>query len=383
MARTAPDLLLLGSGATTGSGVRKRGAVLPSDDFFDSPLVQGALKSGRYPALTMLRQRIPSLSSDSLFEIWNNLYIHRGLVRAGVLTEQTEAKRSLAALCLRRTISRAPAGQKRHYAAQWEIRREREAAGLRESDGYYLSELALWDLRVLVREIYGSNGLDNRRAVYSKLWKPLRSRVRCVVNFNYDTTFDRSFRGRAKPRILHPHGSLEWTAVGIWRMQGRENEGWESWKHAQPDPGLDGLGFHRMDGGRWRLVQPLIVPPASFKEEVIGTSHTAGLEGPLLKEWRTLAQVLAAAERWIFIGFSFSSGDEHLIYLLRRLYRGQGVCCSFYNPVEAPGSQEIFARLMEITGYQSRLCCHPIPQGATIDAFTAKKGCPLWSRHAV
>jgi len=115
--------------------------------------------------------------------------------------------------------------------------------------------------------------------------------------------------------------------------------------------------------------QPLIVTPATFKEEVVGTSTIPGLlSGVLWHQWKQMEMAIRECDHWIFIGISFASGDDHLLALLKRYYKDKKnekkkkICCSIYNYNKKPIDKLNEAGVPII-------CIHSINKGETIDKF--------------
>ncbi|MBI3291879.1 MAG: hypothetical protein HYZ73_03600 [Elusimicrobia bacterium] len=180
-------LLMLGSGATAGSGYSFKSAgnscevSLPIDaKFFDQKSPTAQLLE-HYPALQCLKQRVAK-NVNSLCHTWTALYNYRGLANAGIVHEGTEVLETFAKLP---DDKRLKDWQKRHYKIQFEIRDFRPAE-------YFLSELAIWDLRCLVQEVYWEP--HGEEACYKEFWKELPKKFSveepfAVINLNYDTTF--------------------------------------------------------------------------------------------------------------------------------------------------------------------------------------------------
>lgn len=152
--------------------------------------------------------------------------------------------------------------------------------------------------------------------------------IAAVVNLNYDTTFDDSnvvqyyHPGDGQPAkekipLIRPHGSLKWTSRSGWR------QGWTGWSESYDGTSLNDMGYKPTgDPMLLEFRQPLIVPPAYFKEEVIGNSSMPGLQNLILRQqWRHLIQSLKDCNHWVFVGISFASGDDHLLWLLKSSYR--------------------------------------------------------------
>lgn len=364
-------VLFLGSGATKGSGIKKGKKDLPADsNFFKDPGVTKLLNSGAYPCLKLFRDKILKAGGfekdkESLFHTWNALFILRGLMQSGIVDLPSAAGKEF-----RLVFNKSwPCGyefQKEHYGHQFEIRDRRP-------DGYFLCELAIWDLRVLVKDVYGD--LQTGSNKYQEFWRRINQQVQvsAVVNFNYDTTFDDSLSGKfyypgdaqpdeSKKPLIRPHGSLKWKSVGRISKTGKCFVGWTSTFESID---LKNMGYKSIDpnGFELALEQPLIVPPSSFKEEVVGNSSLPGLCDPILWfQWQRLHDVIRAAEHWVFYGFSFASGDDHLKQLLRSAYGQQTIHCQNYAAKdEAPKN------LRDI--FRVNICKHKISKGDTIEKF--------------
>jgi len=368
-------MLFLGCGATAGSRIKKNGYALPTDSqFFESPLVTGLLGDWNYPALSLVRKLKPFQGQSGLYQTWNDLFIYRGLAQAGIIREDRSKIDELYHLA-NHDWRDGYEWRAKHYQHQFEIR---EASIPPE---YYLAELGIWDLRVLVKDVYSR--IDLRDEVYRALWTGLKKKVEvaAVVNLNYDTTFDDVLHGDfycpgdsnpAKGKIpkIRPHGSLKWTSRGTFKTGG----GFQDWTHSMSGTCLKDLGYRKTDDPSvLELLQPLIVPPAEFKEEVVGSSSIPGLTNPILRQqWLVLEHSLRESNHWIFIGFSFASGDDHLVFLLKRLYDSdKQIHCSCYH------RNHVCNTLRDIFGQHANVCGHDIPKHETIDSFLPREGCPL------
>ncbi|MBI3292555.1 MAG: hypothetical protein HYZ73_07085 [Elusimicrobia bacterium] len=387
-------ILFLGSGATASSGItgqteETKREDLPADsEFFASPLVRKDIKR-HYPALSLFRslkeQDAPSgsLARKSLYETWNDLFIYRGLAQANLFFETRNLKDSFYALANHNW----PTGcerQKEHYKFQFAIM---EAF---KPWQFYLAELAIWELRSLVRQTYLIDEMESKPDRI--LWGRLKKYLTAIINLNYDITFDTNvqdefyYPGNSEPRrdkipLIRPHGSLVWSSIGTWVHQ----RGWQGWRDSWEKTCEDQLGFRQLGDGNLELRQPLLVSPTYFKEEVVGNSSLPGLQSEILRpQWLKLEEVSRTSKHWIFIGASLSSGDDHLVYLLRRSYSQQQICVSWHKEGKKDKKEEIKKekikeRLKQITRTNAPpYCWHPINK--TIDKFLQKRSCHLLSQ---
>ncbi len=371
-------ILFLGSGATRGSGIRKNNFPLPVDSqFFESPLVTSLLEKRKCRAIKLVRNLDPFTAQPSLFRTWHDLFIYRGLAHAEVIEAPDSTLAEFNVLN----------GRDAHYKRQFTIK-AREAKPLT----YYLAELAIWDLRVLVKAVYQHQ--NPQSTAYEKFWRGIGKKISRVVNLNYDTTFDDVFAGRGqfyspsksaptrgKKPLIRPHGSLKWTSKAKFKVSDHCVGWWpckepghheEPWHHSEDEETtLERMGY-RGNLPIFDFSQQYIVSPAMFKEEVVGSSAGSGLGELLRHHWLELRKGLEESDHWIFVGISFASGDDHLVFLLRLLYGpNKYLHCSCYDEDHAcRGLKRIF-------GEHANICAHPIRRGQTIDSFLPRPGCPL------
>lgn len=339
-------LLFLGSGATAGSGITKNGISLPTDqNFFDdaddrkgvSKIIEQDDRKGvskiikqwenAYPALNLCREKISIIKVSSLYQTWNQLFIFRGLARAGLLEDKNLIKEF--EKLKGREWPQDYQWRETHYLHQFEIMKQGPKL-------YYLAELAIWDLRVLVKELYSelnnqnNNQNDNYyKTLNEKLGEALNKSI--VINLNYDTTFD-DFNGEGfspfeekeklcenlKKKIIRPHGSLKWISKCYWSLN---SNGWiQPWEETFEDINLENQGYQRTSHAEKLIFhQSNIVPPAYFKEEIIGNSTMPGLASQVLwNQWRHMEIALRQAEEIIFYGTSLASGDDHLNFMTKK-----------------------------------------------------------------
>lgn len=350
MDKTNKAVLFLGSGATKGAGlrIRKNGTTVsvPTDsEFFIHLSKIVPTWENDYSALNLYRdpnQRDRNQKEDSLYKTWNDLFVYRNLARAGMIREDHATIESFHKLSNHGFTSDYE-WRREHYFHQFQIINPEIRAE------YYLAELAIWDLRTLVKEVYDQridlNG-NEYLSFWDKIQKKLDVSIEAVVNLNYDTTFDDSFKdqgpwefyypGNGKSRIqkiplIRPHGSLKWTSHSHWEI----GKGWAGWVESFTDTGLHNMGYRRIEHD-WNTLdfrQSLIVTPADFKEEIVGNSTLPGLQSSILRnQWLAMNTALKECSNWIFVGISFESGDNHLLWLLNKNFgKNKNVFCSALN----------------------------------------------------
>lgn len=371
--------LFLGSGATAGSGIKKRGQSLPTDqNFFSEENEKNGVPKiiddweRKYPALHLCRQ-IRGIHSASLYQTWNQLFIYRGLALGGVIREDQETIRKFRSLANHEWPKNFE-WRAQHYELQFRLLHQ----SLLPIE-YFLAELAIWDLRTLIKEVYDDEDLDKSSEAYNNFLEKLKNnkainKPAAVINLNYDTTFDDVnskryyYPGDGKPAkgkvpIIRPHGSLKWTSQSCWHL----NQGWTGWKDSYDETPLTEMGYKPT--GKSMLLdfqQPLIVSPANFKEEVIGNSSILGLQNPILRQqWQYLNQILTDCDHWMFLGISFASGDEHLLWLLKHAYK----CCKTKISCFIKNDCQPVQKLIECLGHKIEMTAYKI-ENETIDKFT-------------
>lgn len=390
MTKNSKSVLFLGSGATSGSGIiissktnsetKEKG--LPSDgNFFDELEIFVNNWEKKYPALSLFRSLNKNFETPSLYQTWNDIFIYRGLAWSGVIRENANTREEFFNLANHTWPENNHQWRSDHYHFQFQIIRSEWPFE------YYLAELAIWDLRVLIQEVYDLDNykkVNRENCVYKKLWKDMRDKlnVSAVVNLNYDTTFDRVFfirnslqvdfyyPGDNKPSknnkpLIRPHGSLEWTSRSLFSIPQKSWIG--GWRHLFKNSPLSSLGYRQInDQNNLTFSQSLIVSPAMVKEEIVGNSSYPGLTNDILKfQWLKMNEILEKSNHWIFIGVSFASGDDHLSTLLKRLYnKDKKICCSIYGNDTRP-----LDFLVKHFGETIIICIHKIPTAKTIDHF--------------
>lgn len=152
----------------------------------------------------------------------------------------------------------------------------------------------------------------------------MKSERASVISFNWDLILDELLFGSALdkssygldrrkrgPRLIKPHGSLNWynrnTATPIKKEK----------KFSLAGTGeAEVFGFRPLrapKSTRGRQYMPLIIPPVYAKQ----------FEGPLFQKlWQETVRVLSTATEVRFLGFSLAEADFHARFVLR---------CGFYN----------------------------------------------------
>jgi hypothetical protein len=368
-------ILFLGSGATKASGILTQdGKELPTDgEFFDSCQVKRLVPPNDqpcgYPALRAARRQF-EIQNNELCKTWQDLFTAKSFSLSGVFKPELPED-----ILARLSPSSSYDGQREHYECQKEIFKSSNWPTATK-----LAELAIWDLRVLVKKVYERNpSLDPQDNAnrYQTFWDGVEHYVAAVVNLNYDTTFDESLLGRISCQIIRPHGSLGWSTANFWRL----NNGWihtAPWYSDEDSTPLDQLGYRRTAVPEiLSFRQSLIVTPEIFKETVVGNSSMRGLQDPILRyQWQQLRRSASKATHWLFFGLSLASGDDHLIFLLESLARENSptlhVSCfrhRLHEWWEQCPTRKVARRLSD------KPCIHPIT--SYIDEFTesAPQGC--------
>ncbi|MBF0169587.1 MAG: hypothetical protein HQK87_00615 [Nitrospinae bacterium] len=347
-------VLVIGSGATVGSGVTRDGERLPTDSgFFESPIVYGLLGEQGYPLLNIFREFIPATEHCSLCKTWNALFNLRGLVRAGVVRLDQKIVDTFHKLGNHEWPQRY-IFQQGHYSIPHTLH------------DYYIVECAIWELRVLFHDVYDPHHLKLYGSKYPTFWKGIERHISAVVNMNFDTTFDHGFGahwyypGDGVPvdgamEIIRPHGSLGWTSLS--KGCGSYDD-WH-WENTYEKTEFDELGFQRKGTtGPFDFRQAMIVPQPPGKEEVIGNSTVPGLGNQVLrKQWIAFERALRDSKRWVFVGFSMASGDDYLELLFRHcVSKETRIACSSYG-----GDYSLRNRLIEtLRDENPDISCFPI-----------------------
>lgn len=365
-------VFFLGTGATAGSGIKKNEYSLPTDsDFFCSTIVKKQLDN--YPALKKFREPKESndlMKTNSLCKTWEYIFNYRGLSRAKLkIDERISSKiNDLRNYSYTNWIG----NQKDHYKYQFDIMDNEKNNFLpkeQKSEGYYFGELAIWDLRVLLKQVYQE--YEKNEEFYTKFYNKIKHRKPIFVNLNYDTTFEDCFEKKNKLEIIKPHGSLKWITENNFSLNKND---WctPNWKDSKPKKNieLNDLGYRKTeDKDCFNFCQPLIVPSVHIKEEVVGNSSMQGLQHEILKEeWNKLVGALRNSNHWVFIGYSFASGDEHLIFLLKQLYNdNKQIHCCIYGSDTTPVKN--LAEILHNDNKPFSFCIHQIKKGEKLDTF--------------
>lgn len=145
-----------------------------------------------------------------------------------------------------------------------------------------------------------------------------------IISFNWDLVLDEMLFGsaldkgsygldrrRKGPRLIKPHGSLNW-----YRSSAATPIKDEKKFRLGGSGDAEVFGFRPLRAVRsskGRQYMPLIVPPVYAKQ----------FEGPLFQKlWQETVRVLSTASEVRFLGFSLAEADFHARFVLR---------CGFYN----------------------------------------------------
>ena len=171
-----------------------------------------------------------------------------------------------------------------------------------------------------------AKALANTPAWLTTLIDRLRAEQAQIISFNWDLVIDELLFGQhlsksdygfgrrnAGPRLIKPHGSLNWYTQPTGRHLKKEKK----FKLFGQD-GAKVYSFkpYRAPKSLRRDYMPLIIPPLfhkSFDEEVFR---------PL---WQEAVSILSTAAKVTFLGYSLANADFHARFILR---------CGFHNQEE-------------------------------------------------
>ncbi len=321
-------VVIVGTGASIGSGYKRCGHTLPGDrGFFGNPVVRELLGSGRYPALQLMLESFPKLhpmglDSVGLEEVWTFLeFAGKEFLRESV-DFRLERDKWLEAI--RRPELQA---DDEHCLCK----RYREDQTIPPSDRIDLLLLAGWDLRRLLSRVYDDltpphgtlpsyDHANRYRALLDK-FQIDKNDSRIFISLNYDTVLEHALneaqilwhyshvhtrfsRDPHSIRILKPHGSLN------WRFRGNEPP-----VEIETDYTLTPIACRSYEENRFE--EAMIIPPTQIKQAIM----VAETQPPELVQlfraiWREAVDVLATASRVFVIGYSFPPTDLHLHTLL-------------------------------------------------------------------
>lgn len=333
-------VVILGTGATCGSGYTRNGNRLPGDrGFFGNPGV-GVLMGHRHAALDMMLNSFrrlygaEDLESVGLEEVWTFLeFAGNGLFRDAVdLTEE----RALWLQAIRKDETRTE--DEHCQPRKW--REDRTQPSAAEMN---LLLVAGWDLRRLLSRVYGQLSPpenDNRYEALLRKYEITKDATTTFISLNYDTVLEdalhrasiswhyryvstESKREPAGVRILKPHGSLN------WRFRGNEPR-----VQISTDYSLEPVACRSYEINQFE--EALIVPPTQIKQTItVAETQVPEITGLFTSIWQDMMETLATASRVFVIGYSFPPTDLHLRTLLhlalrKREFRpfDEVVCCT-------------------------------------------------------
>jgi hypothetical protein len=157
---------------------------------------------------------------------------------------------------------------------------------------------------------------------FEELIDAMKSECAQIVSFNWDLVLDEQLFGKhlaasnygfgsaPGPRLLKPHGSLNWYA----RRSGRFLSDAKKFSLAGEGPDeVFAFKEYRAPRSSRRRYMPLIVPPGYLKD----------FKATLFKKlWQEVVAVLSKASEVRFLGYSLPVADIHARFILR---------CGFHN----------------------------------------------------
>lgn len=318
---TEPDantVVILGTGATIGSGYTKSNCRLPGDrGFFGHAGVQELLGSRTFPVLHSilksfrLAYRLPHAPPLGLEEVWTFLEF------AGMEIFRNEIDLSKEEQEIRQHILAPESGSGDEHCQITKARADRTLPNGRQLD---MLLLAGWDIRRILTRIYGELEPPEDGDPYATLIGKLlltEGSARTFISLNYDTVLEHALR-RANITWHYPHvpTHVERRSKGVPILKPHGSLNWRFRGNAPPveitaDYSLEPVRCQSHSDNNF--IQAMIVAPTQVKGEIMSPGTQAGATNHLFSViWADSVQALAAASKVIVIGYSFPSTDHHL-----------------------------------------------------------------------
>ncbi|MEC4685096.1 MAG: SIR2 family protein [Nitrospirota bacterium] len=323
---TKKTVIIVGTGATIGSGYLKCGNPLPGDKgFFGHAVVRKMVKE--YPALCIMLDFFNSHRDNcnyemaSLEEVWTFLEFCSKGIYSKIYNFEKEKKKWIGWAW---DLTNHPPDKHCLYDTY-----SNDFTIPPDSSKIDLFLIAGWELRALLSEIYRNCRLENGRNVYKNFMKAFeinKSEGTVFISLNYDTILEKALNSIVKDswhyshiktnvnrkedgiQVLKPHGSFNWL------MKGNPNFS------ITTDYGLEPVQnrCHEVD----KFEQAAIIAPTQLKQEV----NVNETQNPITTElfskiWNSMAKALIDAENVFIIGYSFPPTDYHLQWLFRVVNR--------------------------------------------------------------
>jgi hypothetical protein len=315
-------VVILGAGATIGSGYTRCGKNLPGDrGFFERPAVRTLLS--QCPALEIMLKIFrhecgQDLRGVSLEEVWTFLeFSVKGVYRKRKLANLAQEQEDW----LAQIRDPASIDDDEHWYCK-HFRQDRTLP----SEKIDMTLLAGWDLRRLLYRVFQEVQAPDAPNVYQRLLKRYgvpRDGTTAFISFNYDTILEHALsqpdpcpwfyvhipttvqRELNGVRVFKPHGSLNWLF-----------EGNEPSVEISADYHLEPVGHQSLEVNRFK--ESMIILPTQLKQ-VLNFKKTQARKTTKLfgKIRQGMADALAEADRVFVIGYSFPSTDHHFRTLIR------------------------------------------------------------------
>ena len=352
---TDKTVIILGAGASVGSGYTRNGHRLPGDrGFFGNMLGQEYLNSGQFPAIKeVLGSFEPrygrSLDSIGLEEAWTLLDFADRLLLQDPKQFLNESDEWLKAI--RRPESRT---DDEHC----------ECGRFRAEHTIPPREVPL--LLVLLTRVYDALSPPARN-LYDALLETNdipRDDHTAVMSLNYDTVLEHGLRDAGIPwyyphvrttkqrdphgmRVLKPHGSLNWSFRGN-----------EPPVEIGTDYRLSPIACRSEATNKFE--EAMIIPPTELKQAItLSETQAPELTRLFVEIWRDSMEALSNAKRIFVIGYSFPQTDLHLRTMFhlaahkRRRQYDEVICCTLADGQQGGVFGEV-ARLLPSRSF--RLC---------------------------
>jgi hypothetical protein len=335
--QSTKTVVILGAGATLGSGFTKCDKHLPGDrGFFGHDLVRANVKN--YPAVDLMLDlffRTGDLSQASLEDVWtftefcSKATYSSSISLAGAKEEWLNRIRDLSS---------------QRIAEHCQAKEFRESNTIPPDLGRMdMPLLAGWDLRCLFSDVFGEVKPPVDENPYTRLLTnysvSLNSNT-TFISLNYDTVLEHGLvsvpwhyphittavrRDTNGIRILKPHGSLNWLFKGnvpnVPKVEITTDYTLEPVPHRSFEPN--------------HFEEAAIIPPTQLKQ-TLNVAETQDFETRRLfgRIWTGTRDALVEAERVFIIGYSFPDTDHHIRTVLRLVNGmrnkpyGEVYCCT-------------------------------------------------------